>query len=57
MARPELSLIIPIFNEEAVIPELHRRLREVMAQLETHVRRLGKSSSSMTARKTNPWRY
>jgi polyisoprenyl-phosphate glycosyltransferase len=38
MARPELSLIIPIFNEEAVIPELHRRLREVMAQLERDVR-------------------
>ncbi len=38
MARPELSLIIPIFNEEAVIPELHRRLREVMEKLESDVR-------------------
>src|SRR6187399_2428939 len=38
MARPELSLIIPIFNEEKVIPELHRRLREVMADLEQVVR-------------------
>jgi glycosyltransferase involved in cell wall biosynthesis len=38
MARPELSLIIPIFNEEAVIPELHRRLREVMSTLETDVK-------------------
>jgi glycosyltransferase involved in cell wall biosynthesis len=38
MARPELSLIIPIFNEEAVIPELHRRLAEVMAELEADVR-------------------
>jgi glycosyltransferase involved in cell wall biosynthesis len=38
MARPELSLIIPIFNEEAVIPELHRRLLEVMTRLEKHVR-------------------
>lgn len=37
MARPELSLIIPIFNEEEVIPELHRRLREVMADIETVV--------------------
>jgi glycosyltransferase involved in cell wall biosynthesis len=38
MPRPELSLIIPIFNEEAVIPELHRRLRDVMAVLEKDVR-------------------
>jgi dolichol-phosphate mannosyltransferase len=38
MERAELSLIIPIFNEEAVIPELHRRLREVMADLEQVVR-------------------
>jgi glycosyltransferase involved in cell wall biosynthesis len=38
MARPELSLIIPIFNEEQVIPELSRRLREVMGKLETVVR-------------------
>jgi glycosyltransferase involved in cell wall biosynthesis len=28
---PTLSLVIPIFNEEAVIPELDRRLREVLA--------------------------
>jgi dolichol-phosphate mannosyltransferase len=34
MSRPELSLVIPIYNEEPVIPELNRRLREVMAQLE-----------------------
>jgi len=38
MARPELSLIIPIFNEEQVIPELNRRLREVMGKLESVVR-------------------
>jgi len=38
MTRPELSLIIPIFNEEAVIPELRRRLQEVMAGLERTVR-------------------
>ncbi len=38
MARPELSMVIPIFNEEAVIPELERRLREVMATLESDVR-------------------
>lgn len=38
MSRPELSLIIPIFNEEEVLPELHRRLREVMADLEQSVR-------------------
>jgi len=38
MARPELSMVIPIFNEEAVIPELDRRLREVMTTLESDVR-------------------
>lgn len=38
MPRPELSVIIPIFNEEEVLPELHRRLREVMADIETSVR-------------------
>ncbi|MEI9937234.1 MAG: glycosyltransferase family 2 protein [Pseudomonadota bacterium] len=36
--RPELSLIIPIFNEEQVLPELHRRLSEVMAELGQSVR-------------------
>ncbi|MEP7051077.1 MAG: glycosyltransferase family 2 protein [Pseudomonadota bacterium] len=30
MSRPTLSLVIPIFNEEEVIPELERRLREVI---------------------------
>jgi glycosyltransferase involved in cell wall biosynthesis len=38
MDRPELSLIIPIFNEAAVIGELRRRLAEVMAKLEQSVR-------------------
>jgi polyisoprenyl-phosphate glycosyltransferase len=38
MARPELSLIIPIFNEAAVIDELDRRLREVMCRIESSVR-------------------
>src|SRR3954469_10772938 len=38
MPRPELSLIIPIFNEEEVLPELHRRLSEVMSELEQSVR-------------------
>ncbi|HET7545158.1 MAG TPA: glycosyltransferase family 2 protein [Polyangiaceae bacterium] len=38
MGRPELSLIIPIYNEELVIPELHRRLGEVMADLGQVVR-------------------
>ena len=26
-ARPRLSLVVPLFNEEAVLPELERRLR------------------------------
>ncbi|HEY8946526.1 MAG TPA: glycosyltransferase family 2 protein [Polyangiaceae bacterium] len=38
MPRPELSLVVPIFNEEAVIPELDRRVREVMGKLEAHVK-------------------
>jgi dolichol-phosphate mannosyltransferase len=31
MQRPTLSLVLPIFNEEPVIPELHRRLHEFLA--------------------------
>jgi glycosyltransferase involved in cell wall biosynthesis len=38
MVRPELSVIIPIFNEAAVIDELRRRLAEVMGKLEGSVR-------------------
>lgn len=34
MARPALSLILPVFNEEAVIPELGRRLAEFLSQLD-----------------------
>ncbi|HYP78335.1 MAG TPA: glycosyltransferase family 2 protein [Polyangiaceae bacterium] len=30
MSRPTLTVVIPIFNEEPVIPELDRRLREVL---------------------------
>ena len=33
--RPELSLVLPIFNEEPVIDELHRRLGEFLAQVGT----------------------
>ena len=33
MARPTLSLVIPIFNEEAIIPELDRRLRAFLADV------------------------
>jgi polyisoprenyl-phosphate glycosyltransferase len=33
MDRPTLSLVIPIFNEEAVIPELDRRLKAMVASL------------------------
>ncbi len=38
MERPELSVIIPIFNEAAVIDELRRRLAEVMLKLDAQVR-------------------
>jgi dolichol-phosphate mannosyltransferase len=31
--RPTLSLVLPIFNEEAVIPELHVRLQEFLTRL------------------------
>src|SRR5687768_8762339 len=34
-ARPELSIVLPIFNEEAVIDELHRRLGEFLVALDT----------------------
>jgi len=33
MPRPTLSLVLPIYNEEAVIPELHARLQDFLAQL------------------------
>jgi dolichol-phosphate mannosyltransferase len=31
--RPTLTLVLPIFNEEAVIPELHTRLQEFLGKL------------------------
>jgi glycosyltransferase involved in cell wall biosynthesis len=31
--RPTLSLVLPIYNEQEVIPELHRRLQEFLAKL------------------------
>src|SRR5579864_8506846 len=31
--RPTLSLVLPIYNEEEVIPELHRRLQTFLTQL------------------------
>ncbi len=34
MARPTLSLVLPIYNEEEVIPELHVRLQEFLSKLE-----------------------
>jgi dolichol-phosphate mannosyltransferase len=33
MQRPTLSLVIPVFNEEAIIPELDRRLRTFLGEL------------------------
>jgi polyisoprenyl-phosphate glycosyltransferase len=32
-ARPTLSVVLPIYNEEEVIPELHRRLQEFLGRL------------------------
>jgi polyisoprenyl-phosphate glycosyltransferase len=34
---PQFSLVVPIYNEEANIPELYRRLKVVMAQLDGEV--------------------
>lgn len=34
MSRPELSLVLPIYNEEPVIPELDRRLKEFLGKLD-----------------------
>lgn len=33
MQRPQLSLVIPVYNEEATLPELDRRLREFLSKL------------------------
>ena len=33
MPRPTLSLVLPIYNEEEVIPELHLRLQDFLAKL------------------------
>src|SRR5438309_815373 len=33
MQDPELSLVLPVFNEEAVVPELHNRLQQFLARL------------------------
>jgi dolichol-phosphate mannosyltransferase len=37
MQRPTLTVVIPIFNEEEVIPELARRLREVIRVWNTQI--------------------
>lgn len=34
MPEPFLSIVVPVFNEEAILPELHRRLTAVGATLE-----------------------
>lgn len=34
MSRPALSLVLPVYNEEALIPELGRRLAEFLGQLD-----------------------
>jgi polyisoprenyl-phosphate glycosyltransferase len=33
MAAPVLSLVLPVYNEEAIIPELDRRLRTLLAEI------------------------
>jgi len=39
MTRPKLSLVIPVFNEEATLPELERRLMQFLS----HLQRVGES--------------
>ena len=34
MARPTLSLVLPVFNEEEVIPELHEQLQSFLKELD-----------------------
>ncbi|MFO0678999.1 MAG: glycosyltransferase family 2 protein [Polyangiaceae bacterium] len=34
MSRPTLTAVIPIFNEESVIPELHKRLQDLLSAIE-----------------------
>src|SRR6185312_16319317 len=33
MAAPVLSLVLPVYDEEAIIPELDRRLRTLLAEI------------------------
>jgi polyisoprenyl-phosphate glycosyltransferase len=35
MPRPEVSLVIPIYNEEEVLPRLDERLQELLAKIDT----------------------
>ena len=28
--KPVISIVVPVYNEEPVLPELHRRVREVL---------------------------
>ena len=56
MAAPILSLVLPIYNEEAIIPELDRRLRAFLADVGAASARPGRSSSSTTARRIARWR-
>src|SRR5689334_2549591 len=33
VGEPLLSVVVPVFNEEAALPELHRRLTETLSRL------------------------
>lgn len=49
--RPELSIVIPVFNEEATLDELHRRVAEILPQVggETEVILVNDGSRDRTA--------
>ncbi len=34
--KPDISVVIPIFNEEKIIPELHRRLKDALLKVSSH---------------------
>jgi len=36
-AAPDVSIVVPVYNEDSTLPELRRRLQTVMGQMDAHV--------------------